>query len=183
METRRTDGGETGEETPASAPLAYRPKRYWKLKSEVLEQLHEFISWELPAGTTKRTTEAYKRWAHEEPGRPSLDVVQRFAPLSKMLREARRPDAIEKARKKEAVAAQQAPADREARLHRKHVQSKRGQAMLALLQEHGELTRAGLEAELGWPQRSVGTYLQWLTEAGAVEKLGANDRLATYRCR
>lgn len=171
------------EKEPSAPALAYRQKRYWKLKSEVLELLQEFISWELPAGMTKRTTAAYARWARDEPDRPSLDSVQKFGPLAKLLREARRPDSVEKAKIEEADALTAAPAEREARLHRKHVESERGQAMLALLREHGEMTRAKLEAELGWPQWSVGGYLEWLIAAGVVEKLGKNNRDARYRLR
>lgn len=160
---------------------AYQPKRFWPLRSEILEQLKLFLEWELPSAEAKRTTVTYRQWSRLEPGRPSIDSVQKFGPLDQMLREARRPGAIEKAREEEAGAAEQAPAARLERLHRKHVESRKGQELLTLLRKHGEMGRRELEEELRWPQRTTGTYLKWLLEAGAVEKLGPNDRLARYR--
>jgi hypothetical protein len=177
------DHGEGGRTTTELASRAYRKKRFWPLKSEILEQLHAFLAWELPNGLTKRTTTAYKRWAQEAHGRPSLDSVQKFGSLEALLKEARRDGAVERAREQEAKAARKAPADRAARLHCKHVGSPKGQALLALLRESGEPTRAELERELGWPQRTVNTYLAWLVEAGAIVRLGETGRQARYRAR
>jgi hypothetical protein len=160
---------------------AYQPKRFWRLRSEVLEQLRLFLEWELPSADAKRTTTIYKHWSQLEPGRPSLDSVQKFAPLHQMLREARRPDAVKTARAREARDAARAPQARVERLHQKHVESRRGQELIALLRQHGEMGRRDLERELGWPQRTVSGYLKWLIEAGAIEKLGPSDRLARYR--
>jgi hypothetical protein len=160
---------------------AYQPKRFWRLRSEVLEQLRLFLEWELPSAGSKRTTTIYKHWSQLEPGRPSLDSVQKFGPLGQMLREARRPDAVERARAQEACDASRAPQARVERLHRKHVESRKGQELLALLRKHGEMARRELEDELGWPQRTVNTYLGWLLEARVVEKRGETNRKARYR--
>lgn len=162
---------------------AYQPKRFWRLRSEVLEQLRLFLEWELPTADAKRTTSVYKQWSQLEPGRPSLDSVQKFGPLHEMLREARRPDAVEKVRAGEAREAARAPQARVERLRQKHVESRRGQELLALLRKHGEMGRRDLERELGWPQRTVGNYLAWLIEAGAVEKRGETNRKARYSAR
>lgn len=163
------------------APRPYTRKRFWPLKSEILEQLEAFIAWELPDGLMKRTTAAYKRWAQEEQGRPSLDAVQKFGPLGKLIREARCDGAAERARAEEATAARRAQAEKAERLKRKHAESPKGRELLGLLHSRGEMTRRQLEQELDWPQRTVNTYLAWLTEAGAVMKLGENGRRARYR--
>jgi DNA-binding IclR family transcriptional regulator len=61
------------------------------------------------------------------------------------------------------------------------VESRKGQELLALLRKHGEMARRELEDELGWPQRTVNTYLGWLLEARVVEKRGETNRKARYR--
>jgi hypothetical protein len=43
------------------------------------------------------------------------------------------------------------------------------------------MARRELEDELGWPQRTVNTYLGWLLEARVVEKRGETNRKARYR--
>jgi hypothetical protein len=72
----------------------------------------------------------------------------------------------------------QAPAERTKRAHEKHVSSPKARNCSPFSAITARLSRAELEAELGWPQRTVSTDLQLAGRRRPLEKLGDNDRRA-----
>lgn len=160
-------------EIPADAGEGELPRyakfRWKEHKSACLRALKEFKA-ECRRRKMPVTTASYRILTKGRTDWPGTGALQHHGGFRFLIKEAGTPGAIKRAEAEEAARrAPEALAAAAAKLLEEQAHSLQAEAVYALIVEHDLIGAAELAKQLGWAQRTVGTWLRILKDAGRIE--------------